>query len=75
MRSQANRNYKSNDDINTPFELAYVLVRYFNPTGVILEPCKGKGSFLKWFPKNSPWCEIKEGKDFMEWRESRLDYN
>lgn len=66
MKLQPNRNYKSNDDIQTPKELAKQLVEHFKPTGRILEPCKGDGNFLKHLPKDSLWCEIKEGKDFMD---------
>lgn len=47
MRSQPNRNYVSNDDIQTPLALARQLVAHFRPTGTILEPCRGEGNFLK----------------------------
>ncbi len=47
MRLQPNRNYVSNDDIQTPPELARRLVDHFQPTGRILEPCAGDGAFLK----------------------------
>lgn len=67
MKYQANRNYNSNDLIMTPEPLAKKIVEYFQPTGVVLEPCKGTGHFLKYFPVNSPWCEIVEGKDFFDY--------
>ena len=67
MRLQPNRNYVSNDDIQTPPLLARRLVRHFRPTGRILEPCKGAGNFLKQLPKGAAWCEIKEGRDFFAW--------
>lgn len=47
MRSQPNRNYVSNDDIQTPLALARSLVTHFQPTGRILEPCRGDGNFLR----------------------------
>lgn len=47
MRSQPNRDYVSNDDIQTPLALARRLVAHFQPTGKILEPCRGDGNFLK----------------------------
>jgi len=47
MRSQPNRDYVSNDDIQTPLALARRLVAHFQPTGKILEPCRGHGNFLK----------------------------
>ena len=67
MRLQPNRNYVSNDDIQTPPLLARRLVRHFRPRGRILEPCKGAGNFLKHLPKSAAWCEIKEGRDFFAW--------
>ena len=63
MRYQANRNYVSNDDIQTPLELAGQIVAYFGPTGRILEPCAGDGNFLAHLP-GADWCEIKRAKDF-----------
>ncbi len=47
MRSQPNRNYTSNDDIQTPLALARKLVAHFQPSGRFLEPCRGNGNFLK----------------------------
>lgn len=73
MKYQPNRNYISNDDINTPLILAKKIVDYFKPNGVILEPCKGTGNFLKVLPKNTLWCEIKEGRDFFNFKE-RVDW-
>lgn len=54
-----------NDIVYTPDDLAKSIVEYFNPTGSILEPCKGDGAFLKYLP-NADWCEIQEGVDFMD---------
>ncbi len=67
MRLQPNRNYVSNDDIQTPPLLARRLVQHFRPRGRILEPCKGAGNFLKQLPKSAAWCEIKDGRDFFAW--------
>ena len=64
MKSQANRNYKSDDEVMTPDYLAEAVVKHFNPTGRILEPCRGTGTWLKYLPKGTEWCEIREGKDF-----------
>jgi hypothetical protein len=47
VRSQPNRNYVSNDDIQTPSALARRLVSHFDPSGHLLEPCAGDGNFLK----------------------------
>ena len=52
-----------NDVVMTPKPLAKMIVEHFNPTGRILEPCKGEGNFLEYLP-SAEWCEISEGKDF-----------
>jgi hypothetical protein len=67
MKFQANRNYVSNDDVQTPLELAGDIVSYFKPTGKILEPCAGDGHFLQHLP-GAEWCEIKSGKDFLAYQ-------
>ena len=69
MKSQPNRNYKSDDCIMTPEYLAESLVNHFKPSGKILEPCKGTGNFLKFLPKNTLWCEISEGKNFFDFND------
>lgn len=66
MRSQANRNYVSNDNVDTPLDVAKRIVEYFKPTGRILEPCKGSGNFLSCLPERTMWCELKEGRDFFD---------
>lgn len=58
-----------NDMVYTPDEIAKQIVSIFAPSGKILEPCKGKGAFMKYLPENTLWCEIKEGKDFFEFKE------
>ena len=65
MKLQPNRNYNSNDIVMTPEKLCEKIVSHFKPNGIILEPCKGTGNFLKYIP-NALWCEISEGKDFFE---------
>lgn len=64
MRSQPNRNYVSNDEVQTPRELARRLVEHFQPQGRILEPCRGEGAFFDLLP-GADWCEINEGRDFL----------
>lgn len=68
MKHQPNRDYVSDDVVQTPPDLARRIVDHFKPSGHILEPCRGKGNFLQWMPEAS-WCEISEGKDFMDWTE------
>lgn len=66
MRCQPNRNYVSDDVVQTPPEMAERLVRHFRPRGRVLEPCCGRGHFLKVLP-GAEWCEISKGRDFFEW--------
>jgi hypothetical protein len=73
MKYQPNRNYVSNDDIETPEELAREIVEHFKPSGRILEPCCGNGVFLRYLPSDTDWCEIKRGRDFFKWTE-RVDW-
>lgn len=72
MRFQPNRDYVSNDDIQTPEDLAGRIVAYFKPTGRILEPCAGDGNFLRHLP-GAQWCEIKQGLDFLSY-DGKVDW-
>ncbi len=63
MGFQPNRDYISNDDIQTPVELAGRIVEYFKPMGRVLEPCAGDGYFLRHL-SSADWCEIKQGVIF-----------
>ncbi len=67
MRLQPNRDYISDDVVQTPPEMAARIVRHFRPEGRVLEPCRGEGNFLRVLPEGTEWCEIKEGRDFFEW--------
>jgi len=62
-----------NDEVETPYEVAIMIVNHFNPTGKILEPCKGEGNLLRALPKGTLWCEIKDGKDFFDFK-SKVDW-
>lgn len=68
MKYQPNRDYDSNDDIQTPPELAERIIKHFKPQGRTLEPCRGDGNFLRFMP-DANWCEIKEGRDFFTWNQ------
>lgn len=72
MKCQPNRNYKSNDVIYTPVELAERLLKHFNPQGKGLEPCKGSGNIYN-LMSNADWCEISEEKDFFDYH-NKVDY-
>ncbi len=69
-------NTKREDCVQTPTELAEMIIQYFEPIGIILEPCKGEGNFLEVMERNIDpdfcdikWCEILEGKDFFDFKE------
>ena len=67
-------NTKREDCVMTPQDLASTLVKHFNPTGKVLEPCKGTGNFIKaieGYGQNVSilWCEITEGKDFFDFKD------
>ena len=66
MKNQPNRDYISDDVVQTPPDLARRIVAHFKPKGRILEPCKGQGNFLDCMP-GAFWCEISEGRDFFSW--------
>ena len=61
-----------NDVVMTPKSLAKMIVEHFNPTGKILEPCKGEGNSLEYLPY-AEWCEISEGKDFFNFSD-KMDW-
>lgn len=57
------------DIVQTPRPLARAIVEHFSFEGPYLDPCRGQGSFYDAFPANAErhWCEILEGKNFLEW--------
>jgi hypothetical protein len=55
------------DVVMTPADVARMIVNHFQPAGRILDPCRGNGAFWNAMP-GAEWCEIAEGKDFMEWK-------
>jgi hypothetical protein len=58
-----------NDLVYTKPTLAQRLIHHFNPTGRILDPCRGGGAFYDHLPETRDWCEIRDGRDFLEWNE------
>ena len=61
------KRYSETDDRQTSIDLCQKIVDYFKPSGIILEPCKGDGNFLKVLPIDSEWCEIKENRNFFDY--------
>lgn len=60
---------QAGDAVWTPDWCAEDMVRYFQPRGKILEPCRGGGAFMRALPPDTAWCEINEGRDFFSWRD------
>lgn len=60
------KNIPEKDIVMTPEWLAKEIIQHFNPSGVILDPCRGEGAFYDNFPGNkNEWCELSEGEDFL----------
>jgi hypothetical protein len=57
---------QAGDAVWTPDWCALDMVRHFEPSGRILEPCRGGGAFTRCLPM-AEWCEITEGRDFFAW--------
>lgn len=57
------------DKIYTPTHIAQDIIDFFQPTGRILEPCRGTGSFYNLLPKDTLWCEIDDNVDFFQFNE------
>jgi len=60
---------KRGDIVYTPEWAARDILEHFQPTGRILDPCRGLGAFHNLMPQDSPWCEISDGRDFFNWTE------
>lgn len=60
------------DKVYTPHPWADLIVRLSNPSGRVLDPSRGKGAFYDQFPEHCDklWCELDEGRDFFEFKES-----
>jgi hypothetical protein len=61
---------KSGDVVYTPRWVAADMVNHFQPTGRILDPCRGLGAFTDHLSPDTAWCEITDGRDFFHWHES-----
>ena len=75
MKSQANRNYTSNDVVMTPGYLAAQLTEALAPCGVVLEPCAGALVFvleLERYADEVATCEAHEMG--FSWWSRRVDW-
>jgi hypothetical protein len=57
------------DVVYTPIPIAKTIIEFLNPSGNLLDPCRGKGSFFDNFPEQTTnkYCEISEGIDFFNY--------
>ena len=63
------REHDPSDVVYTPDWCARDMLDWFRPSGKVLDPCKGGGAFFDKMPSGAEWCEIREGRDFFEWRD------
>jgi len=61
------------DVVYTPEIVSRGIIEYLSPSGLCLDPCKGDGAFLKYLPEGAEYCEIKEGKDFFNYK-TKVDW-
>jgi hypothetical protein len=66
------KNTPDKDIIMTPVETAVEIINHFNPSGKILDPCRGTGAFYDNFPTTcqKDWCELSEDKDFFDYHDN-----
>jgi hypothetical protein len=57
------------DNVSTAHEFARRIVEHFPIRGRVLDPCRGGGAFYDALPEPKFGCEIKEGRDFLDWTE------
>lgn len=77
MRLCPGINQPENDLVMTPPELARAIVDYFQPTGVLLDPCRGRGAFynsLIRYSNDVHWCEVTDGVDFLTADLPKIDW-
>lgn len=57
-----------NNVVYTDPKFARRIVEYFRPSGFCLDPCKGLGAFYDALPSPKDWCEIEQGRDFLNYQ-------
>jgi len=66
------RGWNETDLVMTPSWCAQDMVAHFQPSGRVLDPCRGDGAFSSLLT-DCEWCEIRDGRDFYEWTK-RVDW-
>ena len=60
------KNTPEKDIVMTPEWLAKEIILHFSTSGIILDPCRGKGAFYDNFnTETKEWCELEKGIDFI----------
>jgi hypothetical protein len=68
------KNTPEKDIVMTPGWLSKEIIDHFSPNGLILDPCRGEGSFYDNFDTESKdWCELEEGIDFLKY-DKKVDW-
>jgi transcriptional regulator with XRE-family HTH domain len=64
------RNSPLADIVYAPRSLAKAVIDHHPLTGIVLDPCRGDGSFFDQFPDHvdARWSEVVEGQDFTQWQ-------
>lgn len=55
------------DSVMTPPHIAKIIIDRYEPSGHILEPCRGTGNIYRLLPEPKDWCEIAQGRDFFDY--------
>lgn len=55
------------DLVYTDPEFAARIVEHFGPEGFCVDPCRGRGAFYDALPEDKDWCELAEGRDFLDY--------
>ena len=63
----------ASDTVQTPVNMAKTIIDFFEPNGVVLEPCRGIGNIYNQLPEPKDWCEITQGRDFLDYH-SNVDW-
>jgi len=60
-------NTPDKDIVMTPEWLAKDILDHYKPYGKFLDPCRGEGAFYEQYGGDKDYCELAEGKDFLEY--------
>jgi hypothetical protein len=63
------RRRTSNDIVYTPRDLAKAIIEHYRPSGKQLDPCRGDGAFYDQLVGDTDWCELTEGRDFLDYEQ------